>query len=354
MLHVYRRHNPARCSRTERTYRRCSCPLWVDGTLAGKRYNTTLKTRNWEEGQKKAQKLEAAGTPEPTAKTIQDATDQFILDAEARGLRPPSVYKYKLLFKQLKAFADDKGLRYITECDVEVLRGFRESWTNKNFSARKKLEALRTFFKFVHESGWLPSNPAKVIKPPKTDDPPTLPYTRDEFDRVLAACDKYPHKQNAVRLRALVLLLRYTGLRITDAVTLSKHRIVGGVLTLRTAKTGTDVRVPLPKVALDALAAVPTENFYFWSGLGTKKSCVGDYQRAFKKLYEIAKVENAHAHRWRDTFAVELLLAGIPLEQVGALLGHASVRVTEKHYSPWVKARQEQLEAAVRSTFAGP
>jgi hypothetical protein len=52
----------------------------------------------------------------------------------------------------------------------------------------------------------------------------------------------------------------------------------------------------------------------------------------------------------RDTLAVELPLAGIPLEQVGALLGHASVRVTEKHYSPWVKARQEQLEA-VRSTF---
>jgi len=50
--------------------------------------------------------------------------------------------------------------------------------------------------------------------------------------------------------------------------------------------------------------------------------------------------------RWRDTFAVELLLAGIPLEQVGALLGHASVPVTERHYSPWVKARQEQLEAA--------
>lgn len=61
---------------------------------------------------------------------------------------------------------------------------------------------------------------------------------------------------------------------------------------LRTAKTGTDVRVPLPQIALDALAAVPTDNYYFWSGHGTKKSCVGDYQRAFKKLYEIAKVEN--------------------------------------------------------------
>jgi integrase/recombinase XerD len=210
---------------------------------------------------------------------------------------------------------------------------------------------MRTFFRFVHESGWLPTNPAKVIKPPKVDDPPTLPYSKDVLPRVLQACDKYPAMKHAVKLRALVLLLRYSGLRITDAVTLQKHRVQDGVLTLRTEKTGTDVRVPLPKVALDALAATPTGNYYFWSGRGKKKSCVGNYQRAFKALYELAGIENGHAHRWRDTFAVELLLAGVPLEQVSILLGHASIRVTEKHYSPWVKAWQEQLEAAVRSTF---
>jgi site-specific recombinase XerD len=54
---------------------------------------------------------------------------------------------------------------------------------------------------------------------------------------------------------------------------------------------------------------------------------------------------------FRDTFAVELLLAGVPTEQVSKL-GHASIRVTEKHYSPWVKARQDQLEEAVQKTWA--
>ena len=78
---------------------------------------------------------------------------------------------------------------------------------------------------------------------------------------------------------------------------------------------------------------------------------VGNYQRAFKKLYKIAEVKNGHAHTWRDTFATELLLAGVPLEQVSVLLGHQSIKVAERHYSPWVKARQEQLEVAVRSTF---
>ncbi len=45
----------------------------------------------------------------------------------------------------------------------------------------------------------------------------------------------------------------------------------------------------------------------------------------------------------RDTFAVELLLAGVPIDQVSILLGHASVKTTERHYAPFVKARQEQL-----------
>jgi integrase len=39
------------------------------------------------------------------------------------------------------------------------------------------------------------------------------------------------------------------------------------------------------------------------------------------------------------------------MDRVSALLGHSSIKVTEKHYSPWVRARQEQLEADVRRTW---
>ena len=49
---------------------------------------------------------------------------------------------------------------------------------------------------------------------------------------------------------------------------------------------------------------------------------------------------------------MELLLAGVPIERVSILLGHQSVRVTEKHYNPWVRSRQEQLEADVASAAA--
>lgn len=355
MLKAYRRHREPRCNKTDREHRRCACVIWVDGTLAGKRYHKTLRTRNWDIAQKKVLALEANGAPD-ASKTITEATDGFIRDCEARGLREPSIYKYRLLFKQLKAFAENRGMVYITECDVETMRLFRESWVNKNYSARKKLEALRTFFKFVRDSGWLASNPAAAIKSPKVVEGTTLPYTKPEVERVLAACNEYPHEDHpnkywGERLLALTLLLRYSGLRIADAVTITKQSIQDGRLILRTAKTGVAVRVLLPKPCLDALEGIGSGEFYFWSGKGTKKSIVGDYQRAFKKLYEIAKVEHGHAHRWRDTFAVELLLARVPIADVATLLGHSSIKVTERHYSPWVVARQEQLDATVAATF---
>jgi integrase/recombinase XerD len=47
-----------------------------------------------------------------------------------------------------------------------------------------------------------------------------------------------------------------------------------------------------------------------------------------------------------------VLLAGVPIERVSVLLGHQSVRITEKHYSPWVRSRQEQLEADVQRAWA--
>jgi len=92
----------------------------------------------------------------------------------------------------------------------------------------------------------------------------------------------------------------------------------------------------------------PGSPYYFWSGESKPKSAVGDWQRSLAKLFDLAKVPRAHAHRFRDTFAVESLLADIPIEQVSALLGHQSLRVTERHYAPWVAATQEELEASVR------
>jgi integrase/recombinase XerD len=54
---------------------------------------------------------------------------------------------------------------------------------------------------------------------------------------------------------------------------------------------------------------------------------------------------------FRHTFAVEMLLAGVPIDQVSLLLGHSSVKTTERSYIPFVKARQIQLQKSVRAAW---
>jgi integrase len=80
----------------------------------------------------------------------------------------------------------------------------------------------------------------------------------------------------------------------------------------------------------------------------------GDWHRALKGVSEEARIPVGNAHRFRDTFAVGLLQAGVPMDRVSMLLGHSSIKVTEKKYSPWVRTPQEQLEAVVRRAWDPP
>jgi integrase/recombinase XerD len=108
---------------------------------------------------------------------------------------------------------------------------------------------------------------------------------------------------------------------------------------------------------LEVLLATPrvTETRFFWSGHGDRKTAVCDWQAKMKRAFDEAKivkgVSNMMSHRLRDTFAVELLQAGVSIETVSILLGHSSIRITERHYNPWVKARQQRLEADVERAW---
>jgi hypothetical protein len=53
------------------------------------------------------------------------------------------------------------------------------------------------------------------------------------------------------------------------------------------------------------------------------------------------------ADRFGDTFAVGLPQGWVSIENVAKLLGHASIEITEKHYVPWVKSRQDLLEREI-------
>jgi site-specific recombinase XerD len=300
----------------------------------------------------RARQLEAEGVvTELVPQTLEQATKKFLEDTKARGLRDSSIYKYKLVLKQLETFGKERGLVFLSSFGVDELRAFRASWPNKNLSASKKLEHLKTFFRFCFDSGWVKTNHAKLLKPPKVDDPPVLPFSEQEMTKILAACDTHPNPTRGHQLKALVLLMRHSGLRIGDACTLRRERISGGVLELYTAKSGTKIRLPLHPTVLEALGKIhKTNEFYFWSGRSKRETGIKVWENTFASLFKRAGF-SGHSHRLRHTFAVGLLQKGVTMENVSTLLGHRNIKITQKHYSSWMKERQRLLEEAVRLTW---
>ena len=109
--------------------------------------------------------------------------------------------------------------------------------------------------------------------------------------------------------------------------------------------------LPIPRLVVQYLEEIKDfGDYFFWSGNGLAKSAVSDWQRTLGKVFKAAGVKG-HAHRFRDTFSVNLLRKGVSLETVSILLGHSNSRITAKHYNPWVKARQLELEDSIQKAW---
>lgn len=333
--------------------------------MNGERIHKALGTTDWQKAQQIVRDLETGANRADVESqvgpiTLNQAWLRFIADLDARKLHPATVRKYHLLQKQMKEFAALKGIGILSQLDIDTMGEFRSGWKDAALSASKKLERLKAFFRFAAKRKWITECPVSNLKAPKVSLKPTMPFTHEEMGRILEAVDTYRRHtsanglENARRLRAFILLLRYSGMRISDVVALTVERFVGNRLFLYTQKTGVPVHIVIPEFVLRVLESTPrkSKNHFFWSGVGKLESIVRSWQTRLRRLFQLAGVANGHAHRFRDTFAVELLLAGIPIERVSILLGHQSTRVTEKHYNPWVRSRQEQLEADLERAWS--
>lgn len=357
MLNLYRRHQPP-CRFVSRRYRNCSCPIWVQGSLRGEYIRRSLDLRSWSAATDLVRDWEAAGqigvVKKPDIPDLADAVDRFFVDLGAQQLSVETIRKYKNLLRgRLLPWCAEHGIRRLNQLGVDEIRTFRAGWTDGALYASKNLERLRAFFRFCMHDDWIAKNPASGVKAPKAVAKPTLPFTPEEIRRIVDACDRYPGNQ--ARLKAFVLTMRYSGLRIGDVIALDRSRLRGTKLLLYTAKTGTPVYVPLPPHVAALLRALePNENGRLFStGEAKPQTARANWSRYLDSLFELAGVTGGHSHRFRDTFAVELLLAGASIETVSMLLGHASIRVTERHYKPWVRSLQLRLENEVARTWNG-
>ncbi len=355
MLNIYRRHGP-NCKHADkgRSYRRCNCPIWAEGTTEQGFIRNSMKTRNWDKAQKQIRDWDLNGFESDDLVTIGDAIEGFKADASARGLAAGTLKKYRVMFDQLTSYCAGVGIAFVSQLNLDHGRKFRESWKDAALAASKKLERFRGFIRFCVASKWIAEDFSRQIKAPKIRQSPTLPFTREEMTSIISSCEGCPDARFRSRLRAFVLLQRYSGLRMEDVATMERTRIQGDKLLLYTSKTGQPVNVILPGAVVQAVDTMPPVSirYLFWTGKGTIDTLTGNWRRALKRVFVRAGIKGGHSHRFRDTFAVELLLAGTPIEEVAVLLGHSSTKITERHYSPWVKARQVRLEGSLQRAWA--
>jgi hypothetical protein len=141
MLTLYKRHNKV-CAetridngvkesvpelRSDRGYRRCSCPIHAEGTLRidGFVRRATGEVK-WPEAEKLKKKWEDAGTldvapaelagPAPQVPpTVAHVIEQFIMDRTACKLSSGTLKKYRQFTDMLTEYCSDKGVVYITQ-----------------------------------------------------------------------------------------------------------------------------------------------------------------------------------------------------------------------------------------------
>jgi site-specific recombinase XerD len=356
VLTIYRRHySPCKfAARKEpRRYRTCHCPIWVQGSLGREYVKQALDQRSWQAAADLVRGWEAAGRvggQRVQVPTIAEAVEKFLADAEARNLRPASLKKYRRLLEgQFLAYCRTRSATALHRLTVDFIRGFRDSLHHSPVTRLKKLEILRAFLTFCQASEWIAGNPAKAVKLPRVERPQVRPFTPEEIEALLSACATF--KGDGDRLRAIILLVRSTGLRIADAVSLTRDRVREGRLFLYTSKTGTPVWCPLPPDVVEVLASEqPGQKYFFWSGNGTLKSALESWRRRLVALADQAGVKDAHFHRFRHTFSVNLLQRGVPVETVATVLGNTPA-IVSRHYSAFVESRQKALEEAVKAAW---
>ena len=226
---------------------------------------------------------------------------RFLASKRNENLADSTLDKLMTIFeKQFLAWATSAGFEHLAEITTTDLEAFRDTWTDGPLAKKKKQERLIGFFYYGMRLGWIKSNPAALLGRIRAEGPPTDYFPKVEFDLILDSTYIYQPKgwlecrNQATRLRILILLMRWSGLAIRDAVTLERRRLNDkDELFLYRAKTGNPVYIPLPHDVAEALRSIPpgpspNPRYFFWSGNGSPKSVVDNWQRSFRRLFTMA------------------------------------------------------------------
>ena len=206
-----------------------------------------------------------------------------------------------------------------------------EASRRRGATANRVLTILKAALNDAYHEGRIPINEAwQRVKAFRKVDSARIRYlTDDEARRLVNVCP--------ADFRALVIAGLMTGCRYGElaALVVEDFNVDSGTLTIRTSKSGKPRHVVLSAEGSEFFArqrrARRPGALLFTKGDGRKWSA-SDQQRPLAAACVAAKIAPITFHGLRHTYASRLAMRGVPLAVIAAQLGHADIRMVEKHY----------------------
>ncbi|MDP4557909.1 site-specific integrase [Halomonas meridiana] len=258
-------------------------------------------------------------------------------------------------------FGPDVVMEEMAGKDVREFISARQADGVKPATINRELSILSAMINHaIEQLEWPMSNPVRGRKL-KEPEGRVRWITHNEADRLVAAAKT---QRSGERLSDFILLALNTGARMNELLKMNWSRVDfdNALLHLEGEDTKSAKRrsVPLNDAALAALKRrwvwvsqnCPYSEWVFAKTNGERLGCI---RQGFKSACDTARIKNFRIHDLRHTCASWMISEGVPLMDVKEVLGHSTVKMTEKyaHLAPH-RARDAVNQLGQRSNRSTP
>lgn len=354
---------------------KCECPIWCYGRIDGRMMRLSCGTRSQDRAAVVMNRLlhpakaDAPGSEiadranEGEDITLARAAKSFLESRRMRGTKEWTLADYNRMLQPFTEYCESYGVTALRAVASEHIIGFMQAQKWKPRTKFDRLVLLRSFFRFAMAMEWIVRDPAIKERVPSPKTPrhyARQPFTHDQITKILEAVEQVPEIERK-QARAVILLLLYSGVRISDATFLKRESVDlnTGLLKFRVIKTGRqNPPIELHPSAVQALKALPVLDgpYVFVNAKEAAKGQMLAVQAMRRRIVEpvlaLAGVKGS-PHVFRDTFAINLLHTGVDIFTVSQLLGHSNVKITQQHYLNFIPGYVERMSEATRKLDFG-
>lgn len=249
------------------------------------------------------------------------------------------LYFFNFLFKAKEQKINRKILESLENIDFRRYLMEKLQKNHINASNARALSCLRSFFRFLNKNNLLKNLEIDRIKTPKIAKPVPKAVDEIDIDKILSAIITTNNKDEwqIKRDLALLTLIYGCGLRISEALSLTKKSLENNDVFIIDGKGGKQRMVPvLPIVKAridDYLKLCPHKiTAEIFLGAHGKPYLARVFSRLVQEIRRLLNLpETITPHAFRHSFATHLLEAGGDLRVIQELLGHASLSTTQRY-----------------------